>query len=104
MSSKCLTGLDVCIANYCQDLRDKLANRKQIGGDLTAERTRHEALKADLAEIELAEKVGELIPVDLVIEKVGATLITVKSKLLAITPVNVQPDRGRSLSGKFELD
>ena len=78
------SGLDVCIAKYCQDLRDKLWNREQAGGDLRAERTRHEKLKADLAEIELTEKVGELIPVDLVIEKVGGMLVTIKSKLLAI--------------------
>ena len=77
-------GLDVCITNYCQGLRDKLGNREQAGGDLTAERTRHEKIKADLAEIELTEKIGELIPVDLVIEKIGTMLVTIKSKLLAI--------------------
>ena len=94
------SGLDVCIAKYCQDLRDKLWNREQAGGDLRAERTRHEKLKADLAEIDLAERVGKLIPVALVIEKIGAMLVTTKSKLLAI-PSKCPADSRQLVKGEI---
>ena len=77
-------GLDASITEYCQDLRDKLSNRKQEAGSLTDHRTRHERAKADRAELELAARRGELLPTSAVIEMCSAGVTNCRNRLLAL--------------------
>ena len=78
-------GLDASIAAYCQDLRDKLSNRRPEPGSLTDHRTRLEKVKADLAERELAIMDGEFVRADDVRDEWIDILTTVRGKLFSNT-------------------
>ena len=68
-------GIDQARLDYCQDQRDRLANKIKDGGSLTDHRTRLEKANADRAELDLAEKRGELSPVELVNDKFGVVAV-----------------------------
>ena len=48
------------------------------------EKARLDHHRANIEEMKESEKRGELIPVDLVIDRIGTMLVTIKSKLLAV--------------------
>ena len=77
-------GLDQSVIDYCQDLRDRLSNKKKVDGTLTDHRARHEKIKADLAELELKKRQRELIPANQVEEAWGMMISTCRAKLLGI--------------------
>ena len=85
-------GIDQARLDYCQDQRDRLANKIKDGGSLTDHRTRLEKANADRAELDLAEKRGELIPVELVNDKFGVVASNMKSALLAFRSRSKDPE------------
>ncbi len=58
--------------------------------DYYVERARHEQYKADLAQLDLKKKSGELIPVDDVVSDWGKMITACKTKMLAL-PSKVSP-------------
>ena len=67
-------------------------NNKDDGDvpDYYVERARHEQYKANLAQLDLKKKSGELIPVDEVVSDWGKMITACKTKLLAL-PSKVSP-------------
>ena len=74
------------------EVRDFVKNRpiKQDAPDYYVERARHEQFKADLAQLELKKKSGELIPVDEVVRDWGQMITACKTRLLAL-PSKISP-------------
>lgn len=65
-------------------------SKNSEGADYWSEKTRHEKVKADLAEIELAEKQKEVVGVQEVVEKVERIFTTIRQKILAM-PTKATP-------------
>ena len=74
------------------EVRDFVKNRstKKDAPDYYVERARHEQFKADLAQLELKKKSGELIPVEEVVKDWGQMITACKTKLLAL-PSKISP-------------
>lgn len=74
------------------EIRDFVKNRtiSKDAPDYYVERARHEQFKADLAQLELKKKSGELIPVDEVAADWGQMITACKTKLLAL-PSKISP-------------
>lgn len=64
--------------------------KKNNGPDYWSEKARHEKIKADLAELELAEKNRELIPQHLIEEHLTKMFISIRQKLLTL-PTKAAP-------------
>ena len=64
--------------------------KKNNGVDYWHEKARHEKIKADLAELELAEKNGELISLNLIEEYLTKMFATIRQKFLSL-PTKTAP-------------
>jgi len=65
-------------------------NKKNNGFDYWFEKARHEKIKADLAELELAEKNRELISQNLIEEHLTKIFISIRQRLLSL-PTKAAP-------------
>ena len=75
------------VANYCAHLRQLAAD---AGVELSPQRARYMAAKAEREEMRLAQDQGQLVHVDHVVEEVAASFVTVK-QLLRGLPSKLAP-------------
>jgi hypothetical protein len=77
------------IVKHRQEDKD-VTKLKNDAPDYYTERARHEQFKADLAQLELKKKSGEMIPVDEVVKDWGQMITACRAKLLAL-PSKISP-------------
>ena len=75
------------VPEYCRHLRKRASGRPSLDGDA---RKRLDAARADLAELELAEKNRELIPLNLIEEHLTKMFATIRQKFLSL-PTKTAP-------------
>ena len=82
----------IFVPEYCRHLRKRATGRPSLDGD---SRKRLDAARADLAELELAEKTRELIPVQEMADGINVMVSNMKARLVAIpskTAPLISPD------------
>src|SRR6266568_4383250 len=73
-----------CFRWYSQKLKQELSDASEKAGDLEYEQMRNQRAMADIKELELAEKRGQLIPLATYKAHIGAQFITVRQNILAL--------------------
>ena len=80
-ASRCAYEPATFVPEYCRHLRKRASGRPSLDGDA---RKRLDAARADLAELDLAERKGELIPAQEVADEIMVMVSNMKARLVAI--------------------
>lgn len=73
-----------CYRWYAQKLKQDLADAQNKAGDLEYEQMRERRATADIKELDLAVKRGQLIPIDTYTKHVAAQFMAVRQNILAV--------------------